>query len=139
MIVGVVIFLVLNEIENLALNRENLEVYTSYNKEVNDLVERYIKEYPIYSNLSIIVLNNKGQIVMARGKNYHQNSINTGIYSKRMIGSTIKPFLYYEALNHGMTSLSKFKSEPTTFYINKEPLKSRIWVLLICKKCKNML
>ena len=33
---------------------------------------------------------------------------------------TIKPMIYYEALNYGMSPLSKFKSEPTTFYIDKK-------------------
>ena len=38
-----------------------------------------------------------------------------------MIGSTIKPMIYYEALNNGMSAISKFESKPTTFYINKTP------------------
>ena len=112
--------LVLKEIENLALERQNLEIYTSFNTKLNNLVEDYISNNPIYSNLSIVVLNSDGNIILSRSKNYHQNNTNIGTTSKRMIGSTIKPFLYYEALNSGMNSLSKFKSEPTTFYINKE-------------------
>lgn len=115
--------LVLDEIENLALNKENLDVYTSYNKEINEYLEEYIIKHPIFSDLSIIILNNKGQVVLARGKDYNINKINTGIKYKRMIGSTIKPFLYYEALNSGMNSMSKFKSEPSTFYIKNEAYK----------------
>ena len=115
--------LVLKEIKNLALERQNLNIYTSFNSELNNMVDEYIKQNPIYSNLSIVVLNNNGELILSRSKNYHKNKINIGVDSKRMIGSTIKPFLYYEALGSGMNSLSKFKSEPTTFFIHKESYK----------------
>ena len=115
--------LVMREIENMALERQNLNIYTSFNSKLNEMVEMYIKQNPIYSNLSIIVLNDKGEIILSRSKNYHKNKINIGVDSKRMIGSTIKPFLYYEALGSGMNSLSRFKSEPTTFYIHKQAYK----------------
>ena len=113
--------LVLSEIKKMALNSNNIDIYTSFDSKINQDVEDYIKANPIYSNLSIIILNNKGEIILSTSKNYKENSLNVGITSERMIGSTIKPFLYYEALNNGMNSLSKFKSEKTTFYINKTP------------------
>ena len=112
--------LVLNEIKKTSLDSQNFDVYTSFDSNINSFISDYIKDNPIFSNLSIIILNNNGEIVASRDKNYSLNSNNIGVNSTRMIGSTIKPFIYYEALENGMTAMSKFKSEPTTFYINKE-------------------
>ena len=112
--------IVLNEIEKMAINSHNIDIYTSFDSSINNHINEYINNNPIYSNLSIIILNNKGQIVLSRGKNYHTNSSNIGINSSRMIGSTIKPFIYYKALENGMNAMSKFKSEPSTFYIQKQ-------------------
>ena len=113
--------LVLAELDKINLKSNQIDIYTSFNTEINYFIDDYIKNNQIYSDLSIIVLNNEGEIVCSTSKDYYKNSYNTGIYSERMIGSTIKPMLYYQALKNGMNALSTFKSEPTTFYINKEP------------------
>lgn len=113
--------LVLNELDKTALSSRNIDVYTSFDTELNKMVNDFLKTNKIESNLSIIVINDKGEIVLSTCKDYYENSYNTGINSLRMIGSTIKPFIYYEALKNGMTLMSEFKSEPTTFYINHTP------------------
>ena len=115
--------IVLNEIEKTALKSQNVDIYTSFDIDVNNFIDYYIKQNPIYSDLGIVILNNTGGIVAATSKNYNKSAFNPTINSLRMIGSTIKPMLYYEALNNGMSSLSKFTSEPTTFYINQKPYK----------------
>lgn len=112
--------IVLEEIEKTALKSHNIDIYTSFNLDINIHIDNFIKANPIYSDLAVVILNNNGEIVAATSKNYHNYSFNPAILSKRMIGSTIKPMLYYEALNYGMSSISKFKSEPTTFFINQE-------------------
>lgn len=112
--------IVLNEIEKTALNSQNIDIYTSFDIDVNTYIDNLIKQDPIYSDLAIVILNNSGEIVAATSKNYDISTYNTAVDSQRMIGSTIKPMLYYEALNYGMSSISKFTSEPTTFYINQE-------------------
>lgn len=52
---------------------------------------------------------------------------------KRQVGSTMKPLLYYAALENGMTSSSTFLSQETTLFFHK--------MILILRKTliKNML
>ena len=38
----------------------------------------------------------------------------------RQVGSTMKPYLYYAALENGFTSSSAFTSEKTTFTFNNQ-------------------
>ena len=52
---------------------------------------------------------------LAGGLNYSKSQFNRAIFAKRQVGSTIKPFLYYAALNNNMTEASTFKSEETSF------------------------
>lgn len=113
--------LVLKELEKTALKGQNIDVYTFYNSSINDYINTYIKENPILSDLGVFILNKDGNIVSSLSKNYYVDTYNITINSNRMIGSTVKPMIYYEALNFGMTPISKFKSEPTIFYINKTP------------------
>ena len=112
--------LVLKEVEKTALKGRNIDIYTFFDKDVNEYINSYLYANPILSNLGIIILDNNGNLVASLSKNYYTDTYNSTINSLRMIGSTIKPMIYYQALNYGMSSISKFKSQPTTFYINKE-------------------
>lgn len=49
------------------------------------------------------------------GKAYEKSTFNRAISAKRMPGSTFKPFLYYQALEHGYTATTMLMSEETTF------------------------
>ncbi|KAB8127156.1 penicillin-binding protein [Gracilibacillus oryzae] len=49
------------------------------------------------------------------GQNYEESSYNRAVQAKRMPGSSFKPFLYYAALENGMTSATALMSKPTTF------------------------
>ena len=112
--------IVLDEIKKTALKSRNFDIYTSFDIDVNNFIDTYINDNPILSDLAIVVLDNNANIVAATGKNYKYSTFNPSTSSLRMIGSAIKPMLYYEALNYGMSSISKFKSEETIFYINKK-------------------
>ena len=113
--------MILNEFEKTALKGQNFNIYTSFDSGLNHYIDTLLKKNIFTSDIGIVILNDKGEIVCATGKNYKENEFNPAIDSNRMIGSTIKPMLYYEALNNGMNAMSKFKSEPTTFYINNTP------------------
>ena len=52
---------------------------------------------------------------MIGGKDYSKSQYNRAINAKRQVGSTMKPLLYYSALENGFTSASSFISEKTTF------------------------
>ena len=62
-----------------------------------------------------------GKIVaLIGGKDYSTSQFNRAVSSHRQVGSTIKPFLYYSALENGFTPSSTFLSERTTFNLGNE-------------------
>ncbi|RKJ14629.1 monofunctional biosynthetic peptidoglycan transglycosylase, partial [Butyricicoccus sp. 1XD8-22] len=48
-------------------------------------------------------------------RNYQNSSFNRATQAVRQPGSTLKPLLYYAALEHGFTPSTILRSEPTTF------------------------
>ncbi|MGJ9383999.1 transglycosylase domain-containing protein [Salipaludibacillus sp. CF4.18] len=53
------------------------------------------------------------------GKNYKESSFNRATQARRHPGSAMKPFLYYAALEHGLSPNSMLKSEETTFVFDE--------------------
>ncbi|MCX4248744.1 MAG: transglycosylase domain-containing protein [Bacilli bacterium] len=101
------------------LDDGGLRIYTNLDIDAQTAMENSIKENNVDDNnqiASVIVNPNTGGVVaLAGGKNYTKSQYNRVTQAKRQVGSTIKPFLYYAALNNGMTSASTFKSEKTSF------------------------
>lgn len=66
---------------------------------------------------AIVAMNPKNGDVKALigGRNYEESSFNRATQAVRQPGSTIKPLLYYSALEHGFTPTTMLKSEATTF------------------------
>ena len=62
--------------------------------------------------------NTGGVLAMIGGTDYSTSQFNRATKSKRQIGSTMKPILYYSALENGFTSASSFTSEKTTFHFS---------------------
>lgn len=95
-----------------------LKIYTTL-----DLNTQTILENSINNNFdsdmqlaSIIVDPNNGNVLaLAGGKDYSISQYNRALYAKRQVGSTLKPFLYYSALENGFTESTTFSSEETTF------------------------
>lgn len=50
--------------------------------------------------------------------NYEKTQYNRALDSIRQPGSTVKPFLYYKALENGFTASTTFLSSETTFYFD---------------------
>ena len=69
---------------------------------------------------SAVVMNpNKGEVIaLAGGKDYSKSQYNRAMQSKRQVGSTMKPILYYAALENGLTASTTFLSKPTTFTLD---------------------
>ena len=112
----------LKKIPNISeeqINSGNLKVYTTLNYETQKIMEEEIINNLPNNKLevaSVIINPNTGEILaLSGGVNYAKSQYNRAIYSKRQVGSTMKPFLYYAALNNGMTSSSTFKSQFTLF------------------------
>ena len=99
-----------------------LKIYTTLDYNSQSILEKNIKE--VFGNnedletSSIIMDPNDGSVMaLVGGRDYNKSSYNRVISSKRQVGSTMKPYLYYAALENGFTGSSEFLSEPTTFSI----------------------
>ncbi len=97
-----------------------LKIYTNLNISMQKKLEQTIKETipeDVSIETSVVMMNpNTGGIVaLIGGKDYDKSTYNRALLSKRQVGSTMKPYLYYAALENGFTSSSAFTSEETTF------------------------
>lgn len=115
----------IDKIPNNYSEVKGLKIYTNLDYELQSTLEKNIKEtFPEDSELetSSVVLNpnNGGVMALVGGRDYNKSSYNRATASARQVGSTMKPYLYYAALENGFTSSSAFISEKTTFPIDKK-------------------
>ncbi len=106
------------------LDAGSLKIYTNLNLDVQKTLENSINKNLAKLNdlqiASIVVEPSTGKILaLTGGKNYYKSEYNRAIDAKRSVGSTIKPFLYYQALNSGFTPSTTFTSERTTFVFSE--------------------
>lgn len=101
------------------LSDGGLRIFTNLDLDTQTAMENSMKENEQNDDNQIagVVVNPNtgGVIALAGGKSYIKSQYNRVTQAKRQVGSTIKPFLYYAALNNGMTAASTFKSEKTSF------------------------
>lgn len=112
----------LNSIKNVPkdlIKSGGLKVYTNLDINTQKKLDESFIQYKEKDNVelaSIITTPKDGKIIaLAGGYNYAKSQFNRATQAKRQVGSTIKPFLYYAALNNNMTEASTFKSEVTSF------------------------
>ena len=122
---------VMDELKNIEYIPTNyselngLKIYTNYDSNVQKILEKNITEsFPSDSTLEVasVVMNpeNGGIMALIGGRDYNKSSYNRATSSKRQVGSTMKPYLYYAALENGFTSSTAFISEKTTFHLNNK-------------------
>ncbi len=102
------------------LETGGLKIYTNINLEYQKILEESVtkntSENAEIQVASVVMDPNTGKILaLVGGKNYSKSQYNRAVNSKRQVGSTMKPFLYYAALENGFTSSTTFTSEKTTF------------------------
>ena len=101
----------------------SLKIYTYLDLETQTAMENSIKANMLNDDTQVasIVVNpkNGGVLALSGGKNYAASQFNRVTQAKRQVGSTMKPILYYAALENGFTSSSTFTSEKTTFVFGK--------------------
>lgn len=120
---------VLEELETISsipksLNdTKGLKIYTTLDTKAQTILEENInnsipKEEKIQT--ASVMMNPKNGAILALigGKDYNVSSFNRATDSKRQVGSTMKPYLYYAALENGFTSSTSFTSEQTTFNLS---------------------
>jgi len=125
---------VLKELEKLPgiptslLDSGSLKIYTTLDMGAQTKLEESILNQVTDENLqiaSVLVDPESGAVrALTGGMNYAESQFNRALQSKRQVGSTMKPFLYYAALENGMTSSSKFMSEYTNFIFSNNKVYS---------------
>lgn len=116
---------VMNELKNIGqipnnyIETGSLKIYTTLDLNAQTILEENINKNLDKSNIQIssVMMNpiDGAIIALVGGRNYSNSQYNRAISSKRQPGSTIKPFLYYAALENGFTSSTTFLSQQTTF------------------------
>lgn len=98
-------------------------IYTTLDPNMQHVLDQEIKE-TLHDGTEIeggaIVMDPEtgGVRALVGGKSYADSYFNRAVQAKRMVGSTVKPLLYYAALDHQFTPSTKLISEPTTFQID---------------------
>nr|MBP3259356.1 transglycosylase domain-containing protein [Bacilli bacterium] len=119
----------LNDIKSIPrslINTGGLKIYTNLDMDAQTSLEESIKNNVTDNEIQasgILMDPNTGAILaIAGGKDYNISQYNRALYSKRQVGSTMKPFLYYKALENGMTVTSTFRSEKTNFVFSNNDI-----------------
>ncbi len=125
---------VLKELEKLPgiptslLDSGSLKIYTTLDMDAQTKLEESILNQVTDEAMqiaSVLVDPESGAVrALTGGMNYAESQFNRALQSKRQVGSTMKPFLYYAALENGMTSSSKFMSEYTNFVFSNNKVYS---------------
>ncbi len=110
----------IKEIPSTFLETGGLKIYTNLDLEQQKKLEATVKEaIPADSTIetaTVVMDPNTGKVLaLVGGRDYNKSSYNRAVDAMRQVGSTMKPYLYYAALENGFTSSSTFTSEKTTF------------------------
>jgi len=119
---------VISELEKLGFYNEsyinqglNIETTLDQNvqKQLDSIIQKEMKEREDLEVSSIIVNSHNAEVLaLVGGKDYATSQFNRATSAQRQIGSTMKPLLYYIALENGFSPTTKFKSEATTFQLS---------------------
>ena len=110
----------IDSIPNSLLETGGLKIYTTLDKDAQKYLEnatnKYISKDSELQSSSIMMDPNTGEVLaLMGGVDYNKSQFNRATSAVRQVGSTMKPFLYYAALENGFTASSAFISERTTF------------------------
>ena len=122
---------VLNELKTISsipssfLDTGGLKIYTTLDMDAQLALEESIEENletkEDVQSFGVMMEPNTGNIIaLVGGRDYSTSQYNRAIKSKRQVGSTMKPFLYYAALENGFTASTAFTSEETTFVFSSK-------------------
>ena len=115
---------VINELESIPsvpkslLTTGGIKIYTTLDNNAQYILEDAVNKIAVdeLQAAAILMNPNNGEVLaLIGGTNYDLSQFNRAIKAKRQVGSTMKPFLYYAALENGFTAASSFISEKTTF------------------------
>lgn len=110
----------ISSIPDSLIESGGLHIYTNLDIDAQKKMENIISEEMAgqndYQVASIAVEPSTGKVIaLVGGVDYNTSEFNRVTQAERQVGSTVKPILYYAALENGFTSSSTFTSEATTF------------------------
>lgn len=112
----------ISSIPSSLIQTGGLKIYTNLDVKAQEAMETTIEEN-INSDIqvaSIIMDPNTGAVLgLVGGTDYSKSQFNRALSANRSVGSTIKPFLYYAALENNFTASTTFTSEKTTFVFSE--------------------
>ena len=116
---------VMDELESLEglpasfLDTGGLKIYTNLDTNAQKLLEKSGSKNITSDGIqmaAVAIEPTTGKVIaLTGGMDYNKSEYNRATKSTRQVGSTIKPFLYYSALENGFTPSTTFTSEKTTF------------------------
>ena len=115
----------IKSIPSSTLETGGLKIYTNLDLEtqlnLEDNIKNYFKKDEEIQISSVMMDPNNGKIVaLVGGRDYKKSQYNRAITASRQVGSTLKPFLYYSALENGFTASTTFNSSETTFVFSND-------------------
>lgn len=115
----------IKSIPNSLIETGGLKIYTTLDLKAQEKLETAVKEQMNGNNeLQVAGMmmdpNDGGVMALVGGINYSKSQFNRATNATRQVGSTMKPFLYYSALESGFTAASSFTSEKTTFTFSND-------------------
>jgi Membrane carboxypeptidase (penicillin-binding protein) len=113
----------IDDIPTTLLEAGGLKIYTYLDLEAQTILEKSMDKNITNDSIQISAIMMEPEtghiIALTGGRNYSTSQYNRAITSKRQVGSTMKPFLYYAALENGFTESTTFTSEKTTFVFSE--------------------
>ena len=113
----------IKSIPNSLIQTGGLKIYTTLDLKAQEAIETSIKNNitnDIQTSGVIIDPNNGAVLGLVGGVDYSKSQYNRALSNNRSVGSTIKPFLYYAALENNFTASTTFTSEKTTFVFSED-------------------
>ncbi len=114
----------IDEIPDSLIEAGGIKIYTNLDLEIQSILETNILENKVDEDVQVasIIVDPKtgGVMALTGGMDYSQSTYNRAISSTRQVGSVMKPFLYYSALENNMTMASTFTSEATVFTLSND-------------------
>lgn len=113
------------QVERDELSKYGLNIYTTLDRSIQNSIEKSGEGLvPEQSEVQLAVMSmdpKTGEVKgIIGGRDYVESPFNRATQAYRQPGSTMKPILYYTALENGFTPATTMKSTYTSFVINQE-------------------
>ena len=109
----------IDSIPSSFLETGGIKIYTNLDTKAQNILEKSATKDITNENIQLAGMvmdpSNGKVLALTGGRDYNKSQYNRATKANRQVGSTLKPFLYYSALENGFTPSTTFTSEKTTF------------------------